>query len=65
MRTQRQLQLISMENYFRTEEEKQEKLNICLSCEHLFQPTKTCKKCGCFMDLKTKLKNTVCPIGKW
>tara|TARA_R100000008_G_C3490541_1_gene118490 strand:- start:105 stop:326 length:222 start_codon:yes stop_codon:yes gene_type:complete len=37
----------------------------CQSCEYLFKPTGTCKKCGCFMKLKTKLKNAKCPIGKW
>jgi len=38
---------------------------VCLSCEHLIQLTKTCKKCGCFMELKTKLQDAVCPLGKW
>jgi hypothetical protein len=41
------------------------RLEICGGCEFLFKKTNTCKKCGCFMDLKTKLTNASCPIGKW
>ena len=37
---------------------------ICATC-----PNKTilnrCKKCGCFVALKTKLKTEKCPEGKW
>ena len=43
----------------------QERINICNNCEHLFQPTRTCKLCGCFVDLKTKIKTSSCPINKW
>lgn len=41
------------------------RIKTCKSCEHLIKITNTCKKCGCFMSLKTKLENAVCPIGKW
>lgn len=36
----------------------------CESCEHrnIF---KVCEKCGCITNMKTKLKNEKCPIGKW
>ncbi len=44
---------------------KKERLDICISCPELIQLTKTCKKCGCFMELKTKLEASRCPIGKW
>lgn len=47
------------------EELANERYNICLSCPELIQLTKQCKKCGCFMAVKTKLKEAVCPIGKW
>ncbi len=50
----------------RVEENTREtRLDICLSCEHLFKPTQNCKKCGCFVQAKTWLKNTSCPIKKW
>jgi hypothetical protein len=39
--------------------------DICLSCDRLFQSTKQCKECGCFMNAKTKLPHASCPIGKW
>lgn len=38
---------------------------ICKSCPELIKLTKQCKKCGCFMAVKTKLQKAVCPIGKW
>jgi hypothetical protein len=38
---------------------------ICLECPFLIQATKQCKKCGCFMALKTQLEKAKCPIGKW
>lgn len=37
----------------------------CLQCPELTEHTKQCKKCSCFMVLKTKLKYAKCPIGKW
>jgi len=37
----------------------------CIQCPHLIKRTSTCKKCGCFMKIKTKLVNSKCPIGKW
>ena len=37
----------------------------CQKCEFLFKPTGSCKKCGCFMQVKTKNSTASCPIGKW
>ena len=45
--------------------EIQKRLDICMSCPELIQVTNQCKKCGCFMGLKTKLANAFCPLGKW
>lgn len=47
------------------EEISSHRWNICASCEHLYKPTHSCKKCGCFMVLKTTLKKAECPIKKW
>ena len=56
--------LLNKNNY--TEEEiSQLRLNICEECPSLIQLTKTCKECGCFMTMKTKLKEATCPLGKW
>ena len=41
------------------------RLAICSSCPELIKLTTQCKKCGCFMSVKTRLKNASCPIGKW
>lgn len=40
------------------------RLNICNSCEFL-SSIKFCKKCKCFMPVKTYFKKLKCPIGKW
>ncbi len=48
-----------------TKETAKERMKVCLSCPELIKITKQCKKCGCFMELKTKLENAKCPIGKW
>jgi len=58
------LDLLSSKNYT-TKEIRNERLDICKACPRLFKPTKTCKECGCFMSMKTWLKDASCPIGKW
>jgi hypothetical protein len=50
---------------FTSQEIRNERLNICKGCDHLFKPTRTCKKCGCFMAAKTWLRKAYCPIGLW
>jgi hypothetical protein len=42
-----------------------ERAAICNSCPELFKPTWTCKKCGCFMKVKTRVSFAECPLGKW
>lgn len=41
------------------------RLEICKSCPELIPVINQCKKCGCFMDLKSTLKIAKCPLGKW
>lgn len=41
------------------------RMQICNSCPHFIKGTSQCKKCGCFMSAKTRLKQAQCPIGKW
>lgn len=41
------------------------RLEICEKCEFLFKPTFSCKKCGCFMKVKARLKDSRCPENKW
>ena len=44
---------------------RDERMAVCQKCPRLFKLTHTCKECGCFMALKTKLKDATCPLGKW
>ena len=41
-----------------------QRIQICKSCEELSQ-LKFCKKCNCFMPVKTWLKTKKCPLSKW
>ena len=47
----------------------QDKINlrqdICRKCSELVKPIWTCKQCGCFMKIKTRLDVSICPLGKW
>lgn len=46
------------------DEIKKQRMDICINCEFLIN-LKRCSKCGCFMPVKTQLKKSKCPIGKW
>lgn len=48
-----------------SEELANHRYSICEGCPELIQLTKQCKQCGCFMNLKTKLEQATCPLGKW
>ena len=41
------------------------RMATCKGCRHFIRLTTTCKRCGCFMVAKAKLKNAKCPDGKW
>jgi hypothetical protein len=46
-------------------EEAARRYDICKQCDRLYKPTMTCKECGCFMKIKTKIKFASCPLRKW
>jgi hypothetical protein len=48
-----------------SEEEAKARMDICKACPFLIKATNQCKKCGCIMHLKTKLKEAECPVGNW
>jgi hypothetical protein len=58
------IDLLNKNNYIE-KVESDKRMQTCLGCEHLIKLTHQCKKCGCLMNLKTKLKDATCPIGKW
>jgi hypothetical protein len=41
------------------------RMATCRSCEDFNSKTTQCRRCGCFMSAKTRLKAGSCPIGKW
>jgi len=47
------------------EDTYKDRMDICNKCEFLINMTKQCMKCGCFMEIKTRIDNAYCPIGKW
>ncbi|QDP56706.1 MAG: hypothetical protein Unbinned3205contig1001_41 [Prokaryotic dsDNA virus sp.] len=58
-------------------EVQSKRIAICEACKHFRKKTRTCgtpvignkigskRLCGCFMDLKTKLSFSTCPLSKW
>lgn len=43
---------------------QKKRMDICDECPE-FSKKNICKKCGCFMKVKSKLALSECPIGKW
>ena len=43
---------------------QQARMAICRECPELTTLTR-CRKCGCFMAVKVKLKGARCPLEKW
>lgn len=41
------------------------RLRECEQCVHFKKFIRQCELCGCWLDLKTKLLEASCPIGKW
>ena len=52
-------------NVFVDDELKKERMNICRKCEFFSARQERCKKCGCWLDYKTKFSASTCPIDKW
>lgn len=43
-----------------------QRLSICASCPQLSsKPIAVCKKCGCILSLKVRLRGSICPEGAW
>lgn len=57
------IDLLSSSNYHEDDNEVKRRLDICKSCEHFYAGV--CKKCGCIMKFKTKLRDATCPVEKW
>lgn len=61
------LEKVSIENLVKTADPElaEQRMSICTQCEFYIKLTHQCSKCGCIMNLKTKLKDAECPINKW
>jgi len=57
--------LLDPSKYLDDQEISEKRLEICRACPELIQLTTQCKKCGCFMAMKTKLQDAKCPLEKW
>lgn len=43
----------------------EQRLAICNECPWLNKTFMKCRKCGCFMQLKSTLLQAKCPLGHW
>ena len=44
---------------------QEQRYSICKKCPEFIGLTTQCRKCGCFMKLKTKISLASCPLQKW
>jgi hypothetical protein len=42
-----------------------ERMKVCVECPSFRKLTRQCALCGCFLELKTKILQAECPIGRW
>jgi hypothetical protein len=45
--------------------EIERRMDICRDCQHFQESPMKCRKCGCYLNLKTRLETEHCPIQKW
>lgn len=56
---------------FVTDKKAEQRLELCETCENLIDSNRKCSICGCFVDLKTKVKKLPfmepeeCPLKYW
>lgn len=63
--TTRPWDFVNPKTEYADEELSTKRFSICEKCSSLIKVTSQCKECGCFMKAKVKLKEAVCPLGKW
>jgi hypothetical protein len=47
------------------EGESERRLNTCRACPEFVPESSQCRQCGCYMNLKTQLATSACPLGLW
>ena len=48
-----------------TQEVWKTRLEICKQCPYFFGFTGQCTQCACYMRIKVRISDSVCPVGKW
>jgi hypothetical protein len=48
-----------------TDEIRNQRQEICNSCEFLLPATEQCGKCKCFIKIHTAMAPVKCPVDKW
>jgi len=46
------------------ESQSQQRMAVCEICPELGLLNR-CRQCGCFMNIKTRIYSSTCPLGKW
>ena len=54
-----------MNKYFVTDKVYKERMSICKKCIYYFKPTGLCKRCLCFMRIKSRLAHLDCQQKFW
>ena len=54
-----------MSNFFTSDKIYKERISICRSCVYYFKPSGQCKRCLCFMKIKSRIANQECPEKFW
>lgn len=54
-----------MKKLITTDKEQKKRIETCKLCEFYNPISRRCRKCGCFMQIKTRLRLANCPMGFW
>ena len=54
-----------MNKFFVPDEIYEERMAICKECIYYFKPTGNCKRCLCFMKIKSRISSQSCPQKYW
>jgi hypothetical protein len=44
---------------------KKSRMDICRSCQYFSRSDVRCRHCGCYLEPKTSLRASKCPVNKW
>lgn len=60
-----QVQIDCPDGVLASHEKAQQRMSVCKSCPSYKPAIFMCGECKCIMPAKTKINNSVCPLGKW